>query len=569
MRPYWRFLPVFISFIPLTQAQAQDFPVSAEDFLRSLEPSPGVTMLYDFFDVYEKPFSECRENPAQIRALGYIARAGGDAFVRQRLTRLSTCSNLTDGQKVEIGRLSVSVQATAAPVQIDPPPETPVATATPTVPAGSPVAAEEKLPGSVINMPTPPAAPVSPAIATSITVTPVPVPPAKPAVPRREIEPAANRTITPLMPRPPLPVVKTGLSVNTPQLTLARPAPAPLQDVAGQRKTPAVSPLLTSLENQSTYRSGDRGTSRLLRMENTASMRSGAWTAGVTGTYLNSFGPDSDAETGSAAPYNTPKRHSLKTEDLVVTPQISYTRDTLSIILGTTPFGGTVAPLPAFNVQYKDRNLTLQAFQEPVKDSLLSYVGFRDVNGDGKMGRVVKAGIKLGWEDVFNEHWFYGGGLTGSYFYGKNVQENKAVKAEAYVGRNFGFVSLGLYSSLDHFQRDLNHFTYGHGGYYSPHIAAAAAGFASWEVKGNDSWLKTDLSLGYLYEKTRDTSWYFKGGGSGPDYEGEQHNRFTINTGIEAGLKLTETASLSGSVRYLKSGPFHEGKAGINISFAF
>lgn len=305
-----------------------------------------------------------------------------------------------------------------------------------------------------------------------------------------------------------------------------------------------------------------------LRSESTTSLMRQDWTFGAVTSYLDSFGPSDTHQTGSA-PDGRQARHSLVTHDTVVTPQILYARDDIRVTVGTTPLGGTVAPLPTVNALYKDTNVSVEVFNEPVKDSLLSYVGFRDIYSGRKMGRVLKTGVKLGWEDTFDENWFYGGALTGSYFYGRNTEGNEAAKAEAYIGRTFGSVSVGLYSSFDHFTHDLNHFTYGHGGYYSPDIAAAGAAFASWEVKDDDMWLKTDMSLGYLYEKTRDTPMYFNGGGSGQVYEGESHKRITLNTGLEAGVNLTESTSLSGIVRFLNSGPFNETKLGLTLGYGF
>ena len=647
MRRFWLCLPIFFSLV--TTGHAEDFPVSADNFLHSIEPDPSVEMLYNYFDIYGAKFALCRENGAQIRALGYMAKGGAIAYAKKHVEQLGYCGNLTPEETEQLKQLAQNLSVTLpqpSPAVPEEPPALQVrrthrgsgffemhgeTVQKPTLPTGENLPIGENLPvpenqpmAGGINAPLGASTSNNTAMPDTLTaetanigaespVTAI-LDPAKPLAPEAPLssvntdQAQANDSERVTLPasaseleakaKPahqavrraapvPRPLVKTALSVNTPQLPpppsrssraqASRGAGEEVGNETGEQTPVGVDKAVKDktiannhfgFGNLATYRSGDKGTSRLLRLENTASMRHKEVTVGVVTTYLNSFSPSNSIETGSA-PNGQEARQSLKTEDTVWAPQAEWARDDLSVTLGTTPLAGTVSPLPTFNLTYEGDNLLVQAFQEPVKDSLLSYVGFSDIYSGDDMGRVLKSGAKIGWQDTFAQNWFYGGAVTGSYFYGENTKENTAVKGELYGGRSFGDFAVGLYGSYDHFKRDLNHFTYGHGGYYSPFNASTIAAFTSWQVKKDDDWFKADVSVGYLYEETKDSRRYFRGGGEGADYEGETNEQITINTGIEGGVYITETVSLTGMARFLNSGAFNEIKGGVSLGVDF
>ena len=326
--------------------------------------------------------------------------------------------------------------------------------------------------------------------------------------------------------------------------------------------------IYTELTSQGVYRTGNEGTSRLFRFENTALLAADNWRFSGTAVYLNA-GKASDSDfTGSY--YRGQPEHSLLTEQTAFVPRAAYVSKDIEAVIGTTPLGGEVSPLPTFRLSYTALGkLRLSGFQESVTDSLLSYVGFEDVFTGKSMGRVVKAGAKIGWDDTFAESWFYGAGITGAHLYGENVKANNALKGEMYIGKSFGSFALGSYSSIDHFATNLNNYTYGHGGYYSPYIAAASVLFASWEYKGDAGQIKADVSSGYLYEKTKNSDLYYLTSGPEGEYEGKTNEHITLNTGLEGSLDLSENLTFGGAMRFIESGTFNETRGSLTLKWEF
>lgn len=567
-------------------------PISADFFLQSIEPAPSASMLYDFLDIYGNSFAECKETDTFLRALGYLAANGDTRTVRDRLKLLAACPELSEVSRQRLAALQAQVTAPKLPAEkqaplktmVETPPPKPVVDAVPQTIAPAPVQEmTEPAPAPTVSTAE---APATPPTVVVITESPVQVEATQPARPPKAKKVSVRRTSLPVTPTIPMHsrtvpprVLAPNPSVQTepqpvPQKT---PEPSPVQvQPAKLEPTPSVAPAWrTEITSRIVYRTGTEGTSRLLRLENTASLGYGDWTFSATALYLNA-GTAGSREFAGSYFRGSPQR-SLLTEHTAFIPQIAYDSDTLDFSLSTSPLGGEVSPLPAFRLSYDFGNLKLAAFQESVTDSLLSYAGFRDPVTGQRMGRVMRAGARVGWDDTFAEYWFYGGALTGAYLYGENVKDNKQIRGEFYVGRSLGEVlggklAAGSYSAIDHYSTNLNNYTFGHGGYYSPYIAATSVLFFSWEYAGEAGRLKADISSGFLYEKTRDTSLYFRV--DGPDvpdgvYEGETHRRITVNAGLEGSLNLTEDLTLNASTRVINSGDFTEARGGLYLKLAF
>jgi len=168
----------------------------------------------------------------------------------------------------------------------------------------------------------------------------------------------------------------------------------------------------------------------------------------------------------------------------VVSPSLIWRREgatTYKAEVGATPLGGPVTPLPSFQVAAGSQNWRVSAFQRPVTDSLLSYVGQRDPYSGRTWGRVVSLGATGGgtWRPLADWFWDFNGGAA--YYYGQEVAENWMVEAGTAAGRHLDFdwvrLDAGVYAQWRHFNKNLNHFTTGNGGYYSPQMLFSAGPF--------------------------------------------------------------------------------------------
>lgn len=574
--------------------------VEAGEFLQALGAAPSSLALYDFFSLYDAEFKLCRQTSSYLKALGFMADNGETGFVRARLVGLAGCPSLGAADAAAMQSLAARM-APPAPLQ----PATvsadqaktgetdksqsagPVAFATPVETAAQappPSASKETPPLKIIppearnkpkeQAPAPAQAAAKPdgkstappARTAAKTAPDKPGTSVPDAAARQESTPsAAAGQARPRIPAPP-PVVRSAL-VEKPGLLPARKLLSAIPPPESQSGKKIERPMAAEFSTINYYRDGDRGTSRFYMNAETAGFEVDKLKFSASAVYVTSFDPRTEPETGSS--WKARKTEKLLTEDFVLVPKVQYGDGALFLALGLTPVGGTVDPLPTGTIKYSGKNLGVTVFHDGITDSLLAYVGFTDVYSGKEMGRVMKAGGKVEWQDSLSEHWFYGGVFSGAYLYGENVRENTAVKGEAYFGRSFGPFAVGVYASIDHFARDLNHFTYGHGGYYSPYVAAAGVGFVSWEYKTDRLRFKVDTGAGHLYEEIRDSSHYYGGEGQGEDYKGSFSNKFVSNTGFEAALPFSENMDFTANARVITSGQYFETRGGLGLKISF
>lgn len=165
---------------------------------------------------------------------------------------------------------------------------------------------------------------------------------------------------------------------------------------------------------------------------------------------------------------------------------------------GTTLVGGLFYRLPVS----QNGELRFSGSRSAVKDSLLSYYGYKDVISGTYWGGVTKNGgkIEYGYDDGF-----LGGTLGASYYgyRGKNVLSNKSfgLNAGLYVHpfkpTMYQDMTVGIDLNYERFKHNENNFTFGHGGYFSPQRYFVASIPVSYMKKTENLELNSRVSLGY------------------------------------------------------------------------
>ncbi|HKD61800.1 MAG TPA: cellulose synthase subunit BcsC-related outer membrane protein, partial [Terracidiphilus sp.] len=182
---------------------------------------------------------------------------------------------------------------------------------------------------------------------------------------------------------------------------------------------------------------------------------------------------------------------------------------------GTTPQGFAVHNLVG-GVRYQPLHgwFTIEGMRDAVKDSLLSYAGSRDPGTGLKWGGVVSNTGTVRFNSAPSTNIRYktiGEYASGSYSFiqGLHVPNNWSVSANA--GLYWQIVrglTLGVNATGTHYNRNLQYFTFGQGGYFSPQEYYLASIPITWysrhprfeyEVKfsGGAQYLKEDASLFY------------------------------------------------------------------------
>ena len=591
-RCYHTLCSALLALAPLSPVMANP-PIPASQFLQNMGASPNTNSIYNFLEIYKQRFTACQEADAYLQALELLYKNGDDGFVRTRLADLNNCTNLSVNQKNKVLRLSQPIDSGKTVIRQANADQTNTKAMQP--PVGD--SHEKSDSGSNTRIET-----LNTAANKGDSAAPSEEPPKKSKKPANPHESTAIARIKPSTPRrPSQTAAKTADSKYKPEHPASALTAAPTNDLYADASTPETTPLppinrpgrsslgtsqallpssprpsaeeednllKIGLKSNNDWRNGDKGTSRLWRSRNNVILTNGPWSFNGGVIYLDS-GRYAGNPTVGSVPINPPSSQ-LITHATVFEPKISYTGANTDITLGTTPLGGEASPLPTFKWAWHEKRGGLSLFHESVTDSLLSSVGFKDIYGSETMGRVIKTGISVNWNDEFSDNWFYGGGITGAYLYGKNVKENEAVKIESYLGKTIDDISVGLYASFDHFTRDLNHFTFGHGGYYSPQAAATLALFASAKQTLDNTTYKVDASLGLTYESTKDSQmYYFDNTGNTGIYKGEHKLKIPVNVGFNIQRKIDTNLFLNLDGRVLNSRSYTEGKFMINLDYRF
>lgn len=185
----------------------------------------------------------------------------------------------------------------------------------------------------------------------------------------------------------------------------------------------------------------------------------------------------------------------------------------------------------------------------PVRESLLSYAGLVDPWNGEAWGQVFRSGLSLeGWYQL-NPAWTLAGLLRANDYQGTEVASNTGYGAALSIGRNlrhplFSYLTVGPAVEYKHFQRNLNHFTVGHGGYYSPELDLGLMLAMDFRTREAGPWLiQGSARAGWRLQDQAQSPWFPLN--SSPlrtdslSYEG------STDSGPTASLRLHGVAQLS------------------------
>ncbi|MGH7890131.1 MAG: cellulose synthase subunit BcsC-related outer membrane protein, partial [Thermodesulfobacteriota bacterium] len=293
--------------------------------------------------------------------------------------------------------------------------------------------------------------------------------------------------------------------------------------------------------------------------------------------WLSSGDSPSSPFAGNFAPGETQERDLIDSL-WVFTPEIGFEREgytKYSFSVGVTPLNGTVYPVPTFFAEARRRGWNVNIHQNSVRESILSYVGQEDPYGSREWGRVLKTGVNA--EATFVPLSFYWITLSGGYdyYWGNNVKQNNGIHGTISFGKTFdkniGNISLGVFVAGQHFQRNSDFFTFGHGGYFSPELLVIAGPTVSFETKPHETfWLSGQGSVGFLYFRTEDAPFFpLRSDKSDGEFGGDSSSQLGFSGKIE-GLKLLTPHFAGGLFSSInKSADFTEWSGGLTLRYYF
>ena len=215
----------------------------------------------------------------------------------------------------------------------------------------------------------------------------------------------------------------------------------------------------------------------------------------------------------------TQQKNTPITSKWLIQPDISYEVEGyphIKISVGSTPLNGVVSAMPTFSINVDYKKLWFNIHQLPVEESILSIQGQKDPYTNEKWGRVLKTGISSGLNFSFSNSYWTALSTDFNYLWGKNVWENYSLTGNISFGKTFiinesSQFDAGLFYVIQHFRRNSNFFTFGHGGYFSPQLFQMIGPTFRYQIKECcENFIDLRLSFGYLHYRTDNSPHYPK-----------------------------------------------------------
>jgi len=231
--------------------------------------------------------------------------------------------------------------------------------------------------------------------------------------------------------------------------------------------------------------------------------------------------------------------------------------------IGSTPTDGVLNPTITWNIGFRKHSergfWEIEGFSEPVRQSILSYTGMKDPYSDEKWGRVSSTGLKATALVELNQHWNIYSQSKAAFLSGTKVADNMDISQSISFSYNFhlkhfDYFTLGPSASIQHYNKNLSHFTLGHGGYFSPQLfynigaslnflteegksfiikGQASAGFQSF-TEAQSSYFPTNSSLQNLAEKNlQNNGIYSKNSELGATFDLELKGAWLLSSNIQ------------------------------------
>jgi len=148
-----------------------------------------------------------------------------------------------------------------------------------------------------------------------------------------------------------------------------------------------------------------------------------------------------------------------------------------------------------YSRNFDSRSLQVEFYRQPLRETLLSYVGMTDpYSGVQRWGQVSRNGVNISAYQALPYNFSTNINLLAEVRKGHQVKSNNHFSA--YLGLPYGFAtdnfdqfSFGPFIRGEHYTMDQNHFSVGHGGYYSPQYLLDVGLNVDVLTKSGKSWM--------------------------------------------------------------------------------
>ncbi len=265
-----------------------------------------------------------------------------------------------------------------------------------------------------------------------------------------------------------------------------------------------------------------------------------------------------------------------------VQPFIGYRYETepfsFDARLSSTPLNSTITKTTLNGYVSGRWNLypwsfSLKALQESVDDTLLSAVGQKDPETNEMWGQVVRKGIE---GEITHSSDLITSLMLGYYptIEGVNTTSNSEMKGSIFIGKKViendtTDLLLGPLFVYDRYDFSTNHFTYGHGGYFSPTSFFLASLYGDFSHKfDSDAFLRVKGNVGFSTFKESSES-FSPLDPTANTYAANSGSGFSLNLKGYAGYKLDDNKHLLGTFGYSLAPQYDSIFTGISLIYYF
>ncbi|MCB1235168.1 MAG: BCSC C-terminal domain-containing protein [Verrucomicrobiae bacterium] len=268
--------------------------------------------------------------------------------------------------------------------------------------------------------------------------------------------------------------------------------------------------------------------------------------------------------------------------DSLVEPRLAYRQENGATAffaeLGTTPLGGEVdaRPVGAIGLDLKGDGgeWRVEAFSESVTESILSYTGIVDPYTGDAWGRVVKSGLRTDGYLGLGGGWGAYGAFEWAGLTGEQVADNSVVSLTAGVNRaidlpGFEYLSVGPSFHFEHYEKNLSHFTTGHGGYFSPDSLVMGMFGASFLTETGGPWLLEGYVGAGAQSNDQARAPVLPLSPDGRYYDAAGNSSLTFTARVQALFELNPHWHLGANAGFSKTAAFEDYGAALYFSYLF
>lgn len=250
-------------------------------------------------------------------------------------------------------------------------------------------------------------------------------------------------------------------------------------------------------------------------------------------------------------------QYSPTTSTTGLEPRISWRDDVWDIALGMTPDNAEVSSRPTGYIAHQSMSklatLTSSLYVEPVRESILSYTGMRDPYSGKQWGRVLRKGVRFNHLQQLGNNWSVNGAINLEYLDGESVETNRHAAVFASIGKNldlpaFSYAVVGLGINYDHYEKNLSHFTLGHGGYFSPDRFLSIGPSLDFLTRENQQFIvKGRLAFATVSIAEASSPW-FPGNDDGNSYAASKNNGMSYTAEASGVWRINDRLQIGGAL---------------------